>query len=106
MNYQKTQLTYEEMIDLVAKLELIAEDEIDVRLPIDRTAFYAGNPSYDEQSADMAVAKGRLIASGLARSLQYAIELGWQIPRVAVKDRKLELTEREVYVDATVKPDR
>lgn len=106
MNYPKTQLTYEEMIDLVAKLELIAEDEIDVRLPIDRTAFYVGNPSYDDQSADMAVAKGRLIASGLARSLQYAIELDWQIPRVNVKDRKLELTEREVGGNVTVELDK
>lgn len=95
MEQQYTRLTYEEMVDLVAKLELIAETEIDVRLPLDRSSFYTGNPKFDDQSADTAISKGRLISAGIARSLQYALELDWQIPRVAVKDRKLELTERE-----------
>lgn len=90
-------LTYDEQVDIIAKLELLSNADIESEVMLEPPAATYDN--YRDLDAVSQVHRTRhtklnLVPSGLARSLQYFLEVAWGVNRDHVRDRKRTLTER------------
>lgn len=91
-----TTFTYEEMVDFIAKLELIGQGEVKSGVLVDPSnVISVGIERMDEETYESLNRKNELVTENLARALQYALEIAFQPARVDVKDRKMFYTERE-----------